>query len=205
VRRFADGECNPDAPRPRGPCKSVLAGPRLRAHSGSPCNRPIAPILAATLAILAVAACSRPAPNGSRGAVASARMNGATMGNACDRHLVTKADVAPLLSEGIATIKPIPGDLQSCEFTTTGFSSIQVALRPGLGKLTIDQILSGGTNETVTALAGVGDRAVWDATLKEVNAEKNGVLCDIGAIGPATGAATEEKIGALCNKIFAAS
>jgi hypothetical protein len=56
----------------------------------------------------------------------------------------------------------------------------------------------------VTPLAGVGDTAVWDPTLKEVDATKNNVLCEIGAMGPATKNATSDKVGALCNKIFAA-
>lgn len=64
-------------------------------------------------------------------------------------------------------------------------------------------ILSGKTNQTVTPLSGVGDRAVWDATLKEVDAEKNGDLCEVGLIGPATSGATAEKVGAICSKIFA--
>ena len=54
-------------------------------------------------------------------------------------------------------------------------------------------------------VSGVGERAVWQSTLKEINAEKNNVLCDIGVVGPGHSAgATPEKLGALCNKIFAA-
>ncbi len=124
--------------------------------------------------------------------------------NACDEKLITQADVAPLFSEAIASEKTIPGDPQSCEFDTVGFSSVQIALRPGVGKMSIAEIASGGTNQTVTPLAGVGDNAVYDPLLKEVDAEKNDLLCTIGAAGPATGPTTADKIGALCNKIFAA-
>ena len=46
--------------------------------------------------------------------------------------------------------------------------------------------------------------AVWDPLLKRVSATKNNVLCEIGAIGPATKGATPDKVGALCSKIFAA-
>jgi hypothetical protein len=111
--------------------------------------------------------------------------------------------VAPLLSEPVASEKPLAGDPQTCLFETAGHSSVQASLRPGLGHMTIDMILSGKTNQTVTSLAGVGDRAVWDATLKEVDAEKNGDLCVVSAIGPATSEATEAKVGAICSKIFA--
>ena len=122
--------------------------------------------------------------------------------DACDRKLIAEADEAGLLSEPIKSVETLPGDAQSCEFKTTGFSSVTVALRPGLGHETLSTLLSGNGGEDVVSLPGVGERAVWNATLKEVNAEKNNVLCDIGAIGPATKPATKEKLGGLCNKIF---
>src|SRR6201999_1003812 len=96
----------------------------------------------------------------------------APVGTACDRKLIVAADIAPLLSEPISGQKTLEGDPQTCVFDTAGYSSVKVSLRPGLGHVTIDQILSGGTNQTVTKLAGVGERAVWDPTLKEVDAEK---------------------------------
>lgn len=157
------------------------------------------------IVLLAAGACSKPAADGLAHLSTRADAAVAVAGNACDRKLLTAADVAPLLAEPIATVKAIPGDPQSCEFTTANFSSVQVALRPGLGHMTLDAVISGKTNQSVTPLAGVGERAVWDPILKEVDAEKNGLLCDIGAQGPATGGATKEKVGALCAKVFAAS
>jgi hypothetical protein len=76
-----------------------------------------------------------------------------------------------------------------------------VALRPGLGDVTVKTVLSGGENVSATPLSGVGDSAAWTPILKEVNATKNNVLCDISfATG---GNATAQQVGALCNKIFA--
>ena len=92
------------------------------------------------------------------------------MGNACDRKLVTQADVAPLFDEPISGEKTLEGDAQTCVFDTAGFSSIHISLRPGVGPETVDLVQSGKTNQTVTALGGVGDKAVWDPTLKEVDA-----------------------------------
>jgi hypothetical protein len=159
------------------------------------------------IAALFLAACSKsPAGGGAASSTAAPRANtaaAAPAGTACDRKLITAADVAPLLSEAVSEQKTLAGDPQSCVFGTANFSSVTVSLRPGLGKVTIDQIKSGATNQKVTDLPGVGERAVWDSTLKEVDAEKNGVLCDVSAIGPATGGATAEKVGALCTKIFA--
>jgi hypothetical protein len=160
----------------------------------------------AIVAALCAAGCSKPAAGNSAGASAQATPTAASApaGNACDRKIITQADVAPLLDEAVSGEKTIPGDAQSCEFDTAGFSSVQIAVRPGLGDVSVSQIKSGGTNQTVTPLPGVGDSAVWDPLLKRVSATKNNVLCEIGAIGPATKNATSDKVGALCNKIFAA-
>src|SRR5579863_3616112 len=86
----------------------------------------------------------------------------ASAANACDRKLVTAADVAPLLDEAISSEKTIPGDAQSCEYVTADFSSVHISMRPGLGNATVAQVKSGATNQTVTSLAAVGDSAVWD-------------------------------------------
>jgi hypothetical protein len=159
----------------------------------------------ALVTLLSLGACSKPAANGvASGSPSAAAAVASAPGNPCDRKLITTADVAPLFSEPVISEKPLQGDAQSCVFETAGFSSVHVSLRPGLGHVTIDQILSGGTNQTVTSLAGVGDRAVWDATLKQIDAEKNGALCEVGAIGPSTSGATADKVGAICSKIFAA-
>jgi hypothetical protein len=159
----------------------------------------------ALIALAALSGCSKPA-GGGNGQPGTTTASAATpAGTPCDRKLVSQADVAGLFTEPIANMKALPGDPQSCTFTTTGFSSATVSLRPGLGKVSIDLIKSGKTNQTVTPLPGVGERAVWDATLKEVDAEKNGALCTVDAIGPASGGATPEKVGAICNKVLAGS
>jgi len=161
-------------------------------------------------AMLLLAACSKVPASGGASASAPAPATAAPTvasvpaGTACDRKLITAVDVAPLLSEAVSDMKPLQGDPQSCVFDTAGFSSVTVSLRPGLGTVTIDMIKSGKTNQTVTDLPGVGERAVWDPVLKEVDAEKKGELCSIGAMGPATAGATSDKVGALCAKIFAA-
>lgn len=158
----------------------------------------------ALIGLLLLTACSRHAANGAAsGSPQAAVIASAPAGNPCDRKLITTADMAPLFSEPITSMKALAGDPQSCVFETAGFSSGTVSLRPGLGHMSIDMILSGKTNQTVTSLSGVGDRAVWDATLKEVDAEKNGDLCVASAIGPATSGATEAKVAAICSKIFA--
>lgn len=166
--------------------------------------RSIFPLVLA--AMLSAAACSKPAASAAGGGAAPAAVSttaATPAGTACDRKLITAADVAPLFSEAISGEKTIPGDPQSCEFDTVNFSQIQIAVRPGLGDVSVAQTKSGGTNQSVTPLPGVGDTAVWDPLLKEVDATKGNVLCVIGAHGPGVKDVTAAQIGALCNKIFA--
>ena len=157
--------------------------------------------------LLVLGACSKPVSN--TGAAASQGVaNGdasTPAGNACDRKLVTSADAAQILGEPVASEKVLPGDAQSCVFTTADFTRLTISLRPGLGRATVDTWAAGNMPMPVTNVSGVGERAVWQSTLKEINAEKNNLLCDIGVVGPGHSAgATPEKLGALCNKIFAA-
>ena len=132
-------------------------------------------------------------------------------GNACNRGLVTKDDVAGILREPIVRVQSLAtdGDAQSCAFETTGFASVTISLRPGLGNATVATWASGRMPMPAETLAGVGDRAVWSAELKEVIATKNDLLCDIGVGGPPGGSVASEvvkkRLGELCNKIFAKS
>lgn len=160
--------------------------------------------------LITLAGCSKPmigngssqaaAPSGAPGAVASAP---APAGSACDRKLLTATDVSGVV-KGTVTIAPLPGDPQSCLFKSADETfDLTVSLRPGLGDLTVKTVLSGGENVSATPLAGVGDKAAWTPSLNEVNATKNNLLCDIQA--PGNSNATQQTLGALCNKIFAAS
>ncbi len=154
--------------------------------------------------VVATAGCAK--SGGTAGAPATtAHASTAPPGNACDRKLITRDDVAGLLSEPIAKVEVLAGDPQSCVFTTTGFSSVTVSVRPNVGEATVDAWLSGKMNVEASPASGIGDKAVWTPLLKELNASHRNLLCDIGAAGPATGGATQEKITALCAKIFAAS
>jgi hypothetical protein len=157
--------------------------------------------------LLVFGACSKPASNTGAPADSQGATNAASTpaGSACDRKLVTSVDAAEILGEPVASEKTLPGDAQSCVFSTADFTTLTISLRPGLGRTTVDTWAAGKMPMPVTTVSGVGERAVWQSTLKEINAEKNNLLCDIGVVGPGHGAgATPEKLGALCNKIFAA-
>jgi hypothetical protein len=128
--------------------------------------------------------------------------------SACETLVLKAADLDGLLQAPITHATALAGDGQSCAFLTTGFSAITVSVRPGLGKASLDAWSTGKMPLPVRPLTGVGDAAVWQDTLHEVIAQKNDLLCDIQIRGSdedmAVAAGTlPEKLGALCNRIFA--
>ncbi len=156
------------------------------------------------LAILGITlgACSKGASQTSGAAPASSPV---VVGNACDRKLLTQADVTGLLGAPVTETRTLPGDPQSCEFVTAGLNSVTVTLRPGVGDMTVQTWLDGKMPVSAAPLSGVGDRASWVTELSEVVSTKGNVLCDIQArVGGGAKAAQQATVGALCNKIFAA-
>ena len=169
----------------------------------------VSAILLASVVWTAACANGSPRSKHESSAQASAGRASGPSGNACDNKWLTEADVAGILSVPIIGMKPIPGDAQSCEFTTGGLPNITVAVRPGLGKSTVQTWLDGKMPVESTPLGGVGERAAWQPELHEVIAEKNDVLCDISVMGLAgdirarSTDALQKRVGALCNKVFA--
>lgn len=127
----------------------------------------------------------------------------------CDHHILKLNDLAGILNTPITGAMPLPGDAQSCEFTTSGFSAIIISVRPGLGRTTVDAWATGKMLFDSGPLTGVGDGGVWLETLHEVVAQQDAILCDIQVRGGVSDLALSTKVlpvalGALCNKIFAA-
>ncbi|HEX4097421.1 MAG TPA: hypothetical protein VHX64_11880, partial [Caulobacteraceae bacterium] len=103
--------------------------------------------------------------------------------------------------KGTPTMGPLPGDPQSCIFSD-GDDSITVSIRPGLGTISVKEVLSGATNVQATPVTGVGEQASWTPILHEISATKNNVLCNIGTDGAPGFSPTQQQFGDLCNKIF---
>ncbi len=147
---------------------------------------------------LAIAGCSQPAPTpaqstaGAPAAVASASGVAACNG-------VDPADVQPLLSAAITSAKANAGDANVCVFSTDGYSSISVTVRPSGGQDTLKTWHKGPAQP----LPGVGDDAVFEPDLKEVVAAHGDTLCTVTAMGGQSSGATAQTEGALCAKIFA--
>jgi hypothetical protein len=170
-------------------------------------NAPPAALAAITLALTAMACSKNPAAT----QIESLAAGGAPVvaNSVCDRHILKPEDAAGILSAPIIGTKPLPGDAQSCEFTTATFPALIISLRPGLGQTTVEAWKAGKMPLESSVLAGVGDAAVWVDTLHEVVAQKNAILCDIQVRGGGSdlalnGEALSAAAGALCNKIFAA-
>jgi hypothetical protein len=128
---------------------------------------------------------------------------------ACQRLPVSRADVNGLLAAPVTDLALVPGDVQTCEYTTEGFPAVIVSVRPDVGQMTVDNWAQGRMALKVVPLDGVGDGAVWQSALREVIAYKKTLLCDIqvragdGDLAPGNNE-IEKSMGALCNKIFAA-
>jgi hypothetical protein len=152
---------------------------------------------------LAVGACSK---STSQAATAGGSKAQGAAGNACDRKILTAADVTGILNAPITETRTIPGDPQSCKFATAGFTSITVTVRPGAGNTTVDTWLAGRMPLAAVPLAGVGERAAWVTDLTEVVATKANLLCDIQVqAGGGSKPGLQAAAGALCNKVFAAA
>jgi hypothetical protein len=131
--------------------------------------------------------------------------------NACDRRLLTVNDVDGILSEPITGTAPLKGDAETCYFITAttesqGGPEIMISLRPGVGKTTVKTWQDGRMDTPATPVAGVGDSAVWIAAAKELNAEKNDLLCVAGMGGSGLIGHyddLEQKLSGLCNTVFA--
>lgn len=152
-----------------------------------------------SIVIIAFVACSKASPQ-------QHGVTGRATGNACDRKLLTPADVGDLLGAPIAGMQPLPGDPQSCLLKTASVGSLTVSLRPSVGNVTVQTWLDGKMPLPATPLAGVGDKAAWVSELTEVVATKADLLCDIqtdGAVGPRP--VVKAKVSSLCNIIFGRS
>jgi hypothetical protein len=158
------------------------------------------------LAFLLAACNARPAAQATAAAAAPA----ASTKSPCDRQLITAADLDGILDGPITGSHDIPGDPQSCSWSAGGFPAVTASLRPTNGRITVETWTTGKMPLAAEALAGVGDHAAWVPSLSEVDAEKDDVLCVVQAAAPSAHYRTapadlRQRLGALCNKIFAAN
>jgi hypothetical protein len=167
--------------------------------------------LASLLAVAtAVAACSssgsepRSAASGTSPGGAAHRASAARPlpPTVCERKVVTAADVSALLAAPIGT-KAVPGDPQSCQFEGGDAATMTISVRPGLGDVSVDAWIGGKMPVPSESVTGVGDRAAWQGTLRELIATKQNVLCDIQVTGSKASAEdVQKKVTSLCETIW---
>jgi len=166
---------------------------------------------ATACAVCVLAACSHgappaaqsgsatPSPGGTAAPAASANWtaNGAT---ACDRYL-TPAVVAEILKNPAGHGKPTSA--WSCAYETSDYGNINITLM-AVGAAGLDAHLKYLADPT--PLAGVGDKAVRTAIGIEAVKGANR-MCSIDAMPPfamkVSGEALAQKLGAICNQLFA--
>ncbi len=157
-------------------------------------------------AACALAACtqstSTPGKNGGRAAPSSATgaywiANGAT---ACDTYLTT-AVVAGILKKPAGHTKKLSP--QACAYETADFASISITLMGG-GTTSLDLHMKYLVDPV--PVAGIGDKAV--RTMVGIEAAKGADrMCSIDVTPPfattTSGEALAQKLGAICNQLFA--
>jgi hypothetical protein len=123
--------------------------------------------------------------------------NGAS---ACDTYL-TPAVVAEILKDPAGQSKTLSP--QSCSYKTRDFASISITLM-GAGTTGLDAHMKYLTDPV--PLAGVGDKAVRTAIGIEAAKGANR-MCSIDVMPPfaakTSGEALAQKLGAICNRLFA--
>jgi hypothetical protein len=160
--------------------------------------------LAIALAVVSVACSPSSTTTSQTPAARQAAVVNRPVPNVCERKIVAPDDLVSVLP-GTITVKTLPGDPQTCEFSADGYSSVSITVRPGLGDVTVSEWTGGKMPVDAGNLSGIGDRAAWQSTLKELIATKRNVLCDIGSQGTkGTEADLQKKFGQLCDKIWAA-
>lgn len=117
-------------------------------------------------------------------------------------------DVSAALRIGSSVERPVPGDAQTCQFVTPGPATVDVSVRPGMGRVTVASWTTGRMPLAAVAVAGVGDHAVWQAQLRELIAEENDLLCDVTvdtSEGKGSTDSIRDRAGALCTMVFASA
>ena len=79
-------------------------------------------LLAFAGACALLTACSHKTGSGPAGAAVASGAPAA--GSVCDRHILKPEDVAGILGASITGDQPLPGDAQSCVFTSASFPAI---------------------------------------------------------------------------------
>lgn len=148
--------------------------------------------------LLGLGACGRPNPP------VAAAPDPPTL---CARHALSRDELSGILASPLVAEQAVPGDPQSCRYSTAGFPGITVSARAGAGRATLDAWRQGRVPLAATPVAGLGEGALWQESLRELIAEDHDLLCDVQIAGTAADlavapAALPERLAQVCRTLF---
>jgi hypothetical protein len=175
----------------------------------------LAPILASTL-VATMGACSKSPESAAAASSQSVRnidMSG-DVANACVKELKA-SDLRNIFVAQVSKTKTEPTNPEACTFTSANDASLTVGLRAGEEVQPFLKMDLDPANGRKIPLAGVGESAWQMPGGTGVVAVKGNYLCEVSITGTEStramnditrsrGAELAEKLGALCNRIFAA-
>jgi hypothetical protein len=193
-----------------GISKRVLLAPRFRGSEGT---APAVGLLVA-IALSLLTACSQGASTPKTAAAATTKTSVAADGDAptnpCD--VITAADVAGILTAPSTRKSGLTS--ASCMYQTQSRANVTIGVARG------DEekgawMLATTYNATKNPLAGVGDEALYNPDGTTLIARKGDTSCRVDVVGYDNASAMDDitkdrgealarKLGALCNKLFAA-
>lgn len=100
------------------------------------------------------------------------------------------------------------GDPQSCQFVISGPVTVNVSIRPKMGRVTVNSWVRGRMPLPAAVVTRVGDYAVWQPQLRELIAEQSDLLCDVtvdAAHWKGSVDSIRDHAGALCKMVFASA
>lgn len=121
---------------------------------------------------------------------------------------ISADDVSSALNARTNAERTVLDDPQTCQFLIAGPATVDVSVRPGLGRVTVSSWIRGYMPLPAAPVAGIGDHAVWQPQLRELIAEQNDLLCDVTVdVGQPKGNtdSVRGRAGALCTMVFASA
>ncbi|MEO7041352.1 MAG: hypothetical protein ABI035_03740 [Gemmatimonadaceae bacterium] len=132
-----------------------------------------------------------------------------SVAGACRHRIgIGSGDVSAALNTRTSEERTVQGDAQTCQFVISGPTTVDVSVRPGMGRVTVSSWIRGRMPLAAAAVNGVGDYAVWQPQLRELIAEQNDLLCDVTLSADNTKESADsvrDRAGALCTMVFASA
>lgn len=150
----------------------------MRPHPATP--------LIALVAVLSLAACSKPAATGGDSSASRTSLGGVApiagnTENAC-LHDIKPADVADMLGTTGVTEQDVPTNAEACEYHGPGLTTVMIDVRSGDEVDDAWKLVMGLENNNMTPVPGVGDKAMRNHDGSGLMARKGQFFCHVATI-----------------------